>query len=170
MTEADYFTLGLRNNAYLNVGLYIANYEFYFKSIIEHLSFVKLRHWELDIRRLSAATLALMTSLNPSFMVNDILKGLLLYSFNDNVNIRHGALYGISEIICGLSGQGHLHCMKDEMKDSVFLKTLSQNEKKLIKAGEYMTEFKDKYEQIRYTNNLKIIDNETMGKVLDIID
>ena len=65
LTEADYFTLGLRNNSYLNVGLYVANYDIYFKAFIEHLAFVKLRHWELDIRKLAAATLALMTCLNP---------------------------------------------------------------------------------------------------------
>lgn len=55
------------------------------------------------------------------------------------MNVRHGAIYGLSEILCGLCGKGHLHCMKDEMKDSVFLKTLSKNDRKLIKAGEYMT-------------------------------
>lgn len=32
------------------------------------------------------------------------------------------------------------------MKDSVFLKSLTQNEKKLLKAGEYMENFKTKYE------------------------
>lgn len=57
-------------------------------------------------------------------MVDDILKGLTSLCYNDNVNVRHGALYGISEIICGLTGNGHLHCNKDEMKESVFLITV----------------------------------------------
>jgi hypothetical protein len=55
-------------------------------------------------------------------------------------------LYGISEILVGLSGNGHLHNMRDEMKESVFLKTLTKNERKLLKAGEYMTKFKDNYD------------------------
>jgi hypothetical protein len=65
------------------------------------------------------------------------------------VHIRHGALYGISEILIGLSGNGHLHNMKNEMKESVFLKTLTKNERKLMKAGEYMTKFKANYDQIK---------------------
>ncbi len=77
MTEADYFTLGLRNNAYLNVGLYVGSYKSYFEAFIEHLAFVKLRHWDTEIRRLSAAALSLMTPLFPEFIVNDILKGLV---------------------------------------------------------------------------------------------
>jgi hypothetical protein len=70
------------------------------------------------------------------------LPGLTALCFNENVNVRHGALYGIAEILIGLCGQGHLNCMKDEMKDSVFLKTVSKNERKLMNAGEYMTAFK----------------------------
>lgn len=31
LTEADYFTLGLKNNAYLNVGLYVSGYNEYYK-------------------------------------------------------------------------------------------------------------------------------------------
>jgi hypothetical protein len=49
--------------------------------------------------------------------------------------------------------------MKDEMKDSVFLKTLSKNERKLIKAGEYMSKFKENYDKIKFNNYLKLIDN-----------
>jgi len=30
LTEADYFTIGLRSNAYLNVGLYASSYDQYF--------------------------------------------------------------------------------------------------------------------------------------------
>ena len=58
-------------------------------------------------------------------MVSEILKGLINFCVDDNVNVRHGALFGIAEIICGLSGNSHLNCMKNEMKDSVFLKTLT---------------------------------------------
>jgi hypothetical protein len=44
--------------------------------------------------------------------------------------------------------------MKDEMKDSVFLKTLTFNEKKLIKAGDYMERFKNNYDLIKGKPNL----------------
>lgn len=94
------------------------------------------------MRKLAAAAIALMTPLNPKLMAQEILPGLIDLCFNDNVHIRHGAVYGIGEILLGLSGQCEIHCMNDEMKDSVFLKTVAKNERKLIQAGEYMTKFK----------------------------
>jgi len=39
LTEADYFTLGVRTNSYLNVGLYISQYPEYYNSFVCHLAF-----------------------------------------------------------------------------------------------------------------------------------
>lgn len=170
LTEADYFTLGLRNNSYLNIGPYVASFPEYFVPIVIHLSFVKLKHWDQDIRRLTSATLALITPLNPKFIADEILKGLIQFCFDDSVQIRHGAIYGVSEILCGLAGQCHMHNMKDDMKDSVFLRTLSKNERKLIKAGEYMTKFKEDYEKIKTANNKQLIADDLLGEILDIVN
>ena len=41
-------------------------------------------------------------------------------------------------MLLGLIGKSCQHQLQNEMKDSVFLKSLTQNEKKLMKAGEYM--------------------------------
>ena len=37
LTEADYFTLGSRNNCYFNISIFIAQYEEYYKSIVDYL-------------------------------------------------------------------------------------------------------------------------------------
>lgn len=39
-----------------------------------------------------------------------------------------------------------------------------------MKAGEYMTIFKKEYEDIRYKNNIDLIDEETKEKLLDIVN
>lgn len=52
------------------------------------------------------------------------------------------------------------------MKDSVFLKSLTQNEKKLLKAGEYMTEFKNRYNAIETLDNFALIDPETIEEII----
>ena len=52
------------------------------------------------------------------------------------------------------------------MKDSVFLKSLTQNEKKLMKAGEYMEKFKTEYESQRYQNNISLINKETINAII----
>lgn len=54
LTEADYFTLSNRVNAYLNVSCFVAQFPEYFGSMVKHLAFIKLRHWEPAIRELAA--------------------------------------------------------------------------------------------------------------------
>ena len=62
------------------------------------------------------------------------------------VYVRHGAMYGLGDIIIGLAGKSHLHNMYDVMKDSVFLRNFTKNERKLMKAGEYRTKFMKYFE------------------------
>lgn len=76
-----------------------------------------------------------MVPLNPAFVGREVLQALLLYMDNEALNVKLGALMGLSEVLLGLRGLSHLHMMHNEMKDSVFLKSLTQNEKKLLKAG-----------------------------------
>ena len=54
---------------------------------------------------------------------------------SDSLNVKLGSLIGLSEVLLGLKGLSHMHMMQGEMKDSVFLKSMAQNEKKLLKAG-----------------------------------
>ena len=55
------------------------------------------------------------------------------------------------------------------MKDSVFLRSLTQNDKKLMHAGEYMTLFKTHYEEVRYTNKVQLIDPAVQKRIIDTI-
>ena len=111
---------------------------------------------------MTAATLALITPLNPEFLTKNILRGLCNNVFDDMVHVRHGALYGISDILISLAGKNYMHNMKDEMKDSIFLRSLTKNEKKLIKAGEHMKKFNANYDSLKEVNNLGLVDKEIM--------
>ena len=86
------------------------------------------------------------------------------------VHVRHGSLFGIGEILIGLAGKSHFHNMTGEMKDSIFLKSLSKNERKLIKAGEYREKFIQKFELMRLKNNIHMIDADTIKEILGVID
>ena len=70
LSEADYFTLGVRNNAYLNVGIFVASYSEYFETFVNHLIYNKLKHPDISIRHLTAASLALLTVINPKIMID----------------------------------------------------------------------------------------------------
>lgn len=107
LTEADYFTLGLQKNSYLNVGIFVASYEAYFKPFAENLGYQKLRHWDIEIKRIAACSLSLMCPLNPQFMAKELLPSLVNYLKEDTMAIRLGSIIGIGEILIGLSGRSH---------------------------------------------------------------
>jgi len=169
LTEADYFTLGVRSNAYLKVAPFVGHYEEYLYEFIENLSDVKLKNWDPELRKLSAASLSLLSPLAPEYVAKKILPKLIELCLNESVLVRHGAIYGVSEILLGLAGRSDSHCCVNLMKDSIFLKSLSKNERKLIKAGEYMTLFRDQYEETRKVNNLKYIEQDTIQNMLEVV-
>jgi hypothetical protein len=98
--------------------------------MLHHLAFVKLRHWEHEIRELSAQALAVLSVFNPTLVVDKILTPLLALCFNKTLHVRHGALLGVSEIIIGLSGNSVQH--RQRVLEKAF-KTLSLKERNLIK-------------------------------------
>jgi hypothetical protein len=66
-----------------------------------------------------------------------------------------------------MRGKSHLHQLHNEMKDSVFLKSFTQNEKKLLKAGEYMERFHQAYDQQRLTDNFALADLSALQKAVE---
>ncbi len=104
LTEADYFTVGIRHNAYLNVGLYVSSFLVYQHDIVMHLCDEKLAHQDINIRRLASAALGVMVPLNPTFFVSKVVPLLLLKSMSEMVNLRHGSFYALGDILLGLSG------------------------------------------------------------------
>lgn len=136
---------------------------------MDHLATVKLKNWDPEVRKLAAATLNMFSPLNPHYLGTKILPKLNDLCLNESILVRHGAIYGVSEIILGLSGLSELHCCINMMKDSIFMKSLSKNEKKLMKAGEYMSAFKDNYEKMKAKNNFEVVPKETIDSILDLV-
>lgn len=50
LTTCDYFAVGLRKNAYLNLSLSVAQYDEYRSALIDHLVQHKIMHWDPTIR------------------------------------------------------------------------------------------------------------------------
>jgi hypothetical protein len=108
----------------------VSHFKEYSVAFIDHLALTKLKNFDIEIRRLSAAALSLMTPLWPDYIVEQIIPALLKFVTNNVVQVRHGAIYGLIDIIIGLSGISHMHNMRGEMKDSIFLKSLNTNERR----------------------------------------
>lgn len=62
VTTADYFSVGMRNKAYLEVSIFIAQYEEYDELLIKHLLEKKIVHWDTSIRELAAMVCVIIIS------------------------------------------------------------------------------------------------------------
>lgn len=57
MTVADFFAVSVRNNAYLKISPFIAEFDDYTIPLIDHLLNRKVDHWDYVIRELAAKAL-----------------------------------------------------------------------------------------------------------------
>mmetsp|Transcript_1258 Transcript_1258/g.3080 ORF Transcript_1258/g.3080 Transcript_1258/m.3080 type:complete len:1481 (+) Transcript_1258:335-4777(+) len=103
LTAADYFTLGIRKNAYLEIAPFVAQFEVYRRPLIEHLVEHKLAHWDIQLRMLTADALSVLTASDPEFMANTILRDLLPKTLSPDVLVRHGATQAVSTIVAALA-------------------------------------------------------------------
>jgi hypothetical protein len=130
LTEADYFTLSNRVNAFLNVSCFVGQFKEYLPGMLHHLAFVQLKHWEPAMRELASQALSVLSVFDPKYVVDNILSVLIETCFNKVLHIRHGAILGVSEIIIGLSGNSVVH--RQKVLDKAF-RTLSLKQRALIK-------------------------------------
>jgi hypothetical protein len=103
LTVADFFAVSVRNNAYMNIGPFVAQFNEYVVPLIEHLLNRKVDHWDCVIRELTAKTLHNLTLKAPSYMVSTVLPALFEKTTSIDLNSRHGAVLAIGEIVHALS-------------------------------------------------------------------
>ncbi|XP_075230882.1 tubulin folding cofactor D [Lycorma delicatula] len=103
LTAADYFSVGPRNNAYLSISVYIAQFEEYKFSLIDHLVERKVDHWDIAIRELTGKALHKLTEKSPEYIVNTVLPQLIKKTNSIDLNARHGSVICIGEVIHALS-------------------------------------------------------------------
>ena len=170
LTEADYFTLGLRTNCYLNISIFIAQYDAYFKSIVDYLAFNRLIHIERAIRELASEALALLVPFKPEYFIDEILPKLLKNSQSLNIHCRHGCLIGIGHILLGLNGKWDFY-HKASINRKKMLGGLSSKEKKIMEDSENRKKFDEKYDAIKTINHIELLLNkkELTSNIIGII-
>ncbi|KAB0802179.1 hypothetical protein PPYR_04365 [Photinus pyralis] len=103
LTTADFFEVSIRNNAYLHISVYIAQFVEYTVPLIKHLVDRKVEHWDIAIRELTAKALHNLTPRAHDYMVQTVLGNLFKKTESIDLNRRHGAVLAIGEIIYALS-------------------------------------------------------------------
>ncbi|XP_022695683.1 tubulin-specific chaperone D-like [Varroa jacobsoni] len=99
---ADYASVGVRNRAYLQVGVKVAEYKEYTRCIIEHLVHKKITHWDRAIRDLAALTLKELVRLEPKLFLHTVYRSLLEFSTSIDINVRLGSLPALGQITLAL--------------------------------------------------------------------
>ena len=121
--------------------------------MLTHLAFVQLKHWDPAMRELASQALSVISVFNPQLVIEKILPPLIKLCFDKVLNVRHGAILGVSEIIIGLSGHSGSH--RNAVLDRAY-KTLSLKERNIIKEEtENQKAFKIMYEKISTGNYLQ---------------
>ncbi|PNF44134.1 Tubulin-specific chaperone D [Cryptotermes secundus] len=103
VTAADYVSVGVRTNAFLNVSVYIAQFEEYTLLLINHLIDRKVGHWDIVIRELTAKALHNLTPKASTYMAETVLPVLLDKTSTVDLNTCHGSVLAIAEILHALA-------------------------------------------------------------------
>jgi hypothetical protein len=137
--------------------------------MVEHLAFSKLNHWEPAIRILASQALSVLSVFNPDLMVKKILLPLIDKCFSKALHIRHGAIYGVGEILIGLSGNSIIN--RKEVLEKSF-KTLSLKERNILADSENQSVFKNMYlekSKKSYLSEVMAEGSDALTKVRTII-
>jgi hypothetical protein len=103
VTAADFFTLGNRAAAYLDISVTIAAIEARQWPIVSHLLSCKVSHWDTMVRELTAKALGRLAPLCPARMAEEVLPSLLGRSLSTDLFERHGALLACGELLIALA-------------------------------------------------------------------
>ncbi|GKZ00977.1 hypothetical protein MPSEU_001049200 [Mayamaea pseudoterrestris] len=136
LTVADFFSLGNRKQAYLSIAKNVASFDEYRTPIIRHLSSAKLFHWDIKIRVLASQSLQQITKLDPGYVGGEILPLLLEKSLDPTkLNVRHGAVLGVAEIILALAEENVIDACVHEDTLSRLISLVPRLEKARLYRG-----------------------------------
>ena len=106
ITIADYFSLGNRTHAFLQIAPSVAVLaEHFHDSLTNHLRRNVISHWDETMRSLGSQALARLSIIYPT-KGDDLLKDLLGSSLSPTVNVRHGSVLAIAEVVLELVSHG----------------------------------------------------------------
>ncbi|KAI8970360.1 armadillo-type protein [Mycotypha africana] len=96
--KADYFSLGNRNNAFLEIAFDIAKFDEYRYHLIQHLIVITAKHWDKALRVLASKSLGKLVALDPKYFLETVLPYLITNALSNDMHVSHGAMLAIAEI------------------------------------------------------------------------
>jgi hypothetical protein len=106
ITVADYFSLGNRLNAYLEVAPVVAGMcKSFNECLLNHLCTIKISHWDEEIRILASKAIAKLSVIDPALSLEK-LKELSVTCTSTQLFLRHGSILAVAEVLFALVSHG----------------------------------------------------------------
>lgn len=141
ITKVDHFSVQLINRSYLEISAQVVQYDAYKLPLIEHLVNHKIRHWDVNIRELSAHALHnIALVVEDSILFEHTVPQLFNLIKSTSYKDRHGSTLGLAELIHALSKKKSTR-LDQEFIDSVeeiFLSTLSKDKQLSGLSGDFL--------------------------------
>ncbi|KAF8562552.1 hypothetical protein P879_11370 [Paragonimus westermani] len=102
ITTCDYFALRNRTNCFLELSVFVAQFEEYTTSMIDHLSNQLLGHWDISIRFLAARALSALCPFASEYMLRTVLPQLVKNSTEAGLYAKQGNIFGAAQLIFAL--------------------------------------------------------------------
>ncbi|KAH9841553.1 TBCD protein [Rhodofomes roseus] len=107
LRKTDFYSVGIRRNAFLLAAPEVAEHLEYRLSLIDHLLSVTLRHWDPQMRQLGAQSLRAICELDlPSLGPDSAARAARFLQGPDTIDI-HGALAVLTELAASYRDSGH---------------------------------------------------------------
>ena len=103
VTTADFFAVGNRTNAYLEISYYIAQFSEYTFALVDHICDVKLAHWDRVIRELAAKALCKLSGRCPEYVRDALRNKVYKNALSIDLNEKHGNVLAFGETLSALS-------------------------------------------------------------------
>ncbi|KAL6062350.1 Tubulin-specific chaperone D [Balamuthia mandrillaris] len=109
--KANFFSLGNIRDSYVKISFNLAKLKsssendnnVWRRPIIDHLYQHRISHWDARIREYSAASLAELVRLEPSYFVETVLPHLIPLTSSRDLDERHGSILAVASITLSLS-------------------------------------------------------------------
>ncbi|MEW5298424.1 MAG: hypothetical protein WDW36_001548 [Sanguina aurantia] len=169
LAVADYFTVGNINQAYLTVAPFVSAYPEYWLALASHLVCTQLRHWDKSLRELAARGLAALVAHCWEYLSTAALDLLLPACLDPVLEVRHGAVLGVSELLPALQRAGAVLTHERSAQLCALVPAVDKARLYRGKGGENMREAVSRFIEQAAVARLRFSAAQH-GKVLEALD
>jgi hypothetical protein len=100
--KADFFAVGNRSHAYMDIAPFVAQFDAYQSALVAHLVDNKLCHWDPIVRQQAAAALGRLTQHCATLVATVMVETVVERVTSVDLAFRHGAVLALGYTIRGL--------------------------------------------------------------------